>query len=161
MADFAVVLDGSTGKIALKSSAVNPDQGTFVAGGILLLGQPVYASAADEATKARANAEATAHVIGLAMTGAAAAANVQIQFDGMFTFTNPAAVDAVLETSSGGTGLTVNAVYVLSTATAGKIMTESEWAAASPAAGSAYVVIGVATSTLDLKIDLSFLGLVS
>lgn len=111
------------------------------------IGTPVYVSAANSFQLSRANASATAKVIGLVQSASVAASgNGAVQTDGFLTATT-AQWDAV--TGQTG-GLTVGSTYYLSAAAAGRITT------AAPTATGEYVLeVGEAISTTALEITKS------
>lgn len=112
----------------------------------VVIGSPVYISAANAFQPARANASATSDVIGLVREASvAAASNGAVQSDGIFTAT-AAQWDAV--TGQTG-GLTVGSVYYLSPATAGRLTITP------PSAAGEYVArIGRAISSTALEISI-------
>lgn len=114
--------------------------------GSLVIGAPVYMTAADHVDKAKADATGTCDVIGLvydATIATTVAGNVQV--DGVFVATT-GQWDAVAGTSG---GLTFNTIYYLDPATAGKIT------ATPPAtAGQFSVLVGRALSTTELELTL-------
>jgi len=114
--------------------------------GSLVIGAPVYMTAADHVNKAQANATGTCDVVGLVYDttiGTGAAGNVIV--DGVMTATTTQ-WDAVAGTSG---GLTFNTIYYLDPATVGKIT------ATPPAtAGQFSVLVGRALSTTELELTL-------
>jgi len=114
--------------------------------GVIVIGAPVYSSANGTVDKAKADAVGTTDVIGLVYDASIAAAGTGgIQIDGILTATT-GQWDAVAGTSG---GLTRNAVYFLSAATAG-ILT----ATARSVAGQFVVQVGIGLSTTDMKINI-------
>lgn len=113
-------------------------------GGALVKGTPVYVPLAGEVAKARANATGTKNVFGLVADASIAdAASGGIQTDGVLTATT-AEWDAVTGQSG---GLTTDAVYFLSAATAGMLTTTA------PTADGHFVCrVGLALSPTELEI---------
>lgn len=112
----------------------------------LVIGTPVYASAADVVKRAQANAKTTSKLAGLwydATTAAAAVGN--LASDGVIVATT-VQWDAVASTTG---GLTFNTTYFLDPVTVGKIT-------ATPpiTAGQCNVVIGVAISATELFLQI-------
>lgn len=115
-------------------------------GGVLVIGTPVYASAAGNVSKARANAVGTTNVIGLVYDASIAdAVSGGVQIDGILTATT-GQWDAVAGTTG---GLTRDVIYYLSDATAG-ILTST----APSTAGNYVVQVGIGLSTTDMKIEI-------
>lgn len=112
----------------------------------LVIGTPVYIDSASGCKKAKADASGTKDVIALTKsTSIAAAASGAFVTDGVLTATTTQ-WDAVAGTTG---GLTPNAKYYLSAATAGLLT------ATAPSTGGQYVAeIGRAISTTDLKVDI-------
>lgn len=108
---------------------------SYTSGEILVLGDVCYISAADTASKA--DAATNYQAIGLARTGVASAAPVDICSDGVF---------------SGLTGLTAGARYFLG-ATAGSITTT-----APTGSGSRVVQVGFAKSTTAMQLQFAAVG---
>lgn len=121
-------------KYYTNSDGVNP----------ILAGMAVYASAADIVTKARANAAATATVIGLAKEQIAAASLGYVISAGYLEL--PTATWDVITGEVGG--LTVGSDYYLSTATAGYITKT-----APNVAGNEVVKVGHAVSTTKMFVN--------
>jgi hypothetical protein len=114
--------------------------------GTIVIGAPVYASAAGQVDKARANASGTASVVGLVYDASilTTAAGL-IQTDGVVTATT-GQWDAVAGTSG---GLTFNTKYYLSAATAGLLT------ATAPTTVGQYVCqVGIALSTTQMKLSI-------
>ncbi|HEY9697018.1 MAG TPA: hypothetical protein V6D10_07130 [Trichocoleus sp.] len=112
----------------------------------IVIGAPVYVSAANTVKKAQANALGTMDILGIVKdVSVAAAGSASIQTDGQITATTTQ-WDAV----TGGTGgLTAGAVYYLSATTAGQMTVTA------PTTSGQYVIrIGKALSTtiFDLSI---------
>jgi hypothetical protein len=94
-----------------KFTATNDNAGT------VNMGQPVYFKSDGDFDLARANAETTCRSIGFVQDSTiAAAANGEVQLDGVITLASTAAWDAI---TGGSGGLTPGAMYYVSTATAG------------------------------------------
>lgn len=114
-------------------------------GGTLVIGTPVYSSASGQIGKARANAAATARVVGLCQADIATAAAGLVQMDAVLTATT-AQWDAVAGTSG---GLTFNTPYFLDAAAAGKIT------ATAPSSGGQFVtLIGFGVSPTELRLSI-------
>lgn len=113
----------------------------------IVIGAPVYSSAAGSADKAQANASGTVEVIGLVRdVSIAAAASGNIQTDGILV-ASTAQWDAI---TGGSGGLTYNTVYYLSPTTAGMLT------ATAPSTAGQYVVrVGRAISTTELEISIA------
>lgn len=88
-----------------------------VGAGNWVIGVPVYMSAASTATTAKADAEATSTVIGLAIESATAAATGTVRLDGTLTLTTEQ-WDTICGTTG---GLVYNTPYYLDNGTAGKL----------------------------------------
>lgn len=113
----------------------------------IVIGAPVYASAAGSVKRAQANAMSTAKVVGLgydASTAAAASGNFLV--NGILTATT-AQWDAVAGTTG---GLTFGTTYYLDPVTVGKIT-----ATAPTTVGQVVVSVGVALSTTDMDVSIS------
>ena len=113
----------------------------------IVIGAPVYASAADTVKRAQANALSTSFVIGLgydATTAAAAVGNIQC---GGVAVATTAQWDAVAGTTG---GLTFNTTYFLDPANAGKITSTPP-----STIGQTNVLIGIALSTTELDLYLN------
>lgn len=114
--------------------------------GALVIGTPVYVSAASTCKKAQANASGTTDVIGLVATSSvSAAATGSIQSDGVLVATT-----AQWDVIPGSTnGLVFGTLYYLDTATAGKLT------ATAPTTGGQYIApLGRALSTTDFEITI-------
>ncbi len=113
----------------------------------IVIGAPVYSDAAGSVKKARANVVGTRNVVGIVGQSPSIANGVAgaITIDGIQTATT-AEWDAV--TGQVG-GLTFNARYYLDAATAGNLTT-----VAPTVAGQSVVPIGIALSTVDLKVEI-------
>lgn len=111
----------------------------------LVIGTPVYVSAAGAVKRAQANAASTSGVVGLCNdVSIAAAASGYIATGGVFVATT-AQWDAV--TGQTG-GLTFGALYFLETATPGMLTTTP-----ATTAGQCNVLVGRALSTTELDLD--------
>ena len=114
--------------------------------GSIVIGTPVYMAANNAVDKAKADAVGTVNAVGLVYdTSIASAASGGVLFDGILTATT-GQWDAVAGTSG---GLTKDAIYYLSAATAGQLT-----ATAPTAAGQFVVSIGIGLSTTDMKIEI-------
>lgn len=114
--------------------------------GAVVIGTPVYAVAADAYDKAKADAAGTSKLIGLAVpTSTAVAASGTVAVNGIFVATT-AQWDAVAGTTG---GLTFGTNYYLSAATAG-LLTST----APSTAGQYNVLVGVALSTTELRLNI-------
>jgi hypothetical protein len=112
----------------------------------LVIGTPVYMSAANTAKKAEANAAATAGVIGLWLDPSTAASDPgQCVLSGRIVATTTQ-WDAVAGTTG---GLLADTVYYLDPATPGNLT-----ATAPTTVGQLVVKIGRAVSTTDLEVDI-------
>jgi len=112
--------------------------------GALVIGTPVYMTAADHCDKAKADAVGTVNVVGLMQpTSTATSTTGFVQTSGILTATT-AQWDAVAGTTG---GLTFNTFYYLSAATDGLITST-----APSTAGQFIVQIGIALSTTELLI---------
>ncbi len=115
--------------------------------GAIVIGTPVYASAAGSVDKAKADASGTVQVVGLVRdTSITASASGNIQTDGVLAATT-GQWDAVAGTTG---GLVAGTVYYLSEATAG-ILT----ATAPSTAGQFVVRVGIALSTTEMSIKVA------
>ncbi len=123
--------------LAPPAQSLNPVVGVNVAAG-----QPLYQPADGGPVQlARADAAATAGVVGLASHGAAAGSHGNSQYGGLLQLTT-AQWDAV---TGGSGGLAPGSSYFLSPTTAGHLTTTS------PSGGGQYVVpIGIALSTMTM-----------
>lgn len=114
--------------------------------GAIVIGTPVYIAAAGQVDKAKADAAATADVVGLVKTTSIAAAGTGIvTVDGVLTATT-GQWDAV---TGGSGGLTANTIYYLDPATAGKLTST-----APTTVGHSVTRVGKALSTTDLLINI-------
>jgi len=112
----------------------------------IVIGQPVYSSAADHVNLAEANASGTKDVLGLvADLSIAAAAVGSIQTEGILTATT-AQWDAVAGTSG---GLTYKTTYYLDPANVGKLTSTP-----TSTAGQYSCPLGIAMSTTEFKINI-------
>lgn len=130
--------------LSAASSEVDVVAMTNANAGSIVIGTPVYVSAAGSVNKASAAAAGTAKVLGLVKDNSiAAAGSGYIQTDGVLSATT-GAWDVV----TGGTGgLTAGTLYYLS-ATAGQLTTTA------PSGSGQYVMkVGMALSTTELEID--------
>lgn len=130
---------------SLDASVAEVDVISLTSDAIFVAGQIVYASAADHADKARANAVGTSKVIGFAKTAIGSGAAVNVQTNGVLALTTTE-WDAIMGTSG---GLTFNTFYFLSAATAGL-----GTATAPSTVGQTVVLLGVALSTTELLIGI-------
>lgn len=112
----------------------------------IVIGAPVYASAADTVKKAQANAKATSKLAGLGLDASISAAGVgNIITSGILVATT-AQWDAVAGTTG---GLTFNTEYFLDPTTAGKIT-----ATPPTTVGQCVVLVGVAISATELELQI-------
>ena len=113
----------------------------------LVIGAPVYASAADTVKRAQSNAKATTKLVGLGLDATVAAAGVgNIVTSGILVATT-AQWDAV--TGQTG-GLTFGSYYFVDPATAGKLTLTVP-----SAVGQCIAIVGIALSTTALELELS------
>ena len=112
----------------------------------IVIGTPVYVSAADTVDKAKADASGTVEAVGLvADPSISEASSGGIQVDGVLT-ASTAQWDAVAGTTG---GLTAGTIYYLSATTPGAIT------ATAPSTTGQYVKeVGIAISTTELKINI-------
>jgi len=110
----------------------------------IVIGAPVYVSAADTVKRAKADAASTAAVVGLAYEASTSASSLGlIKPDGVLKATTTQ-WDAV---TGGSGGLTAGSLYYLDAATAGKLTTTS------PSTAGQYVVkVGRALSSTELMV---------
>ena len=129
---------------AVQSGGVSVNQTNNEAGAIVI-GTPVYNDVANGVKKGRADASGTTKIVGLVRdVSISAAASGAIQTDGILTATT-GQWDAVMGTTG---GLTVGVRYYLSAVTAGL------GTATAPTTVGQYVVeLGIAMSTVDLKVN--------
>jgi hypothetical protein len=114
------------------------------AGGIVI-GTPVYSSAANTVKKAQANAAGTAKVLGFVTASIVTTGAGTVQTSGVI-----AATTGEWDTVAGTTGgLTFNTVYYLSKDTVGTITST-----APSAVGELVVEVGIAISTTELVINI-------
>ena len=112
----------------------------------IVIGAPVYASAADTVKRAQANAKATCKVAGLGLDTTIAAAGVgNIITSGVLVATT-AQWDAVAGTTG---GLVFNTYYFVDPATVGKIT-----ATVPTTVGQCVSLVGLAISTTELELDI-------
>lgn len=132
--------------LSVAASEVGVVARTNANAGALVIGTPVYASAAGAMDKAGATTVSLSKVIGLVQQASISAATSGfIQADGVLTATT-AQWDAVAGTTG---GLVFGTIYYLS-ATAGLLT------ATAPVASGSYVLrVGVALSTTELMLNLS------
>lgn len=110
----------------------------------IVIGAPVYASAADTVKRGQANAKSTSGIIGLGYdTSIAAAATGSIIVDGVLVATTTQ-WDAVAGTTG---GLTFNTLYFLDPANPGKITSTVP-----TTVGQTVTVVGRAISTTELEL---------
>jgi hypothetical protein len=130
------------------SLSASPELRTFTNNnaGSIVIGTPVYMTAADHVDKAKADATGTCDVIGLVYdTSISTTASGAIQVDGIFVATTTQ-WDAVAGTSG---GLTFNTIYYLDPATPGMLT-----ATPPSASGQFSVMVGRALSTTELELTL-------
>lgn len=112
----------------------------------IVIGTPVYVSAADTVDKAQADSTSTSDVLGLVYdTSITASATGNVLCDGILEATT-GQWDAV---TGGAGGLTAGSKYYLDPSTAGMLTTT-----APTTAGQVVAVVGVAISTTQLKINI-------
>jgi hypothetical protein len=133
----------------LDASANEVDVVTMTNGnaGAIVIGQPVYVSAAGSVDLAQADASATVEILGLVKsTSITASASGSIQTDGIL-----AATTGQWDVVTGGSGgLTAGSIYYLDQDTAGNLTTTPP-----TAAGDFVVRVGLALSTTELDITTS------
>jgi hypothetical protein len=111
---------------------------------VAIAGAPQFVDGNGSVDNARANAEGTSQVLGLARVAVGAPGPGQMHTDGILTLTT-GEWDAVAGTAG---GLTADAKYFLSDAVAGRILETTP-----PAVAGTYVVeLGVALSTTELNV---------
>lgn len=145
-----VIIDGQIQQIpsgdtlSSASSEVDVVSMTNANAGSIVIGTPVYVSAAGSVNKANAAASGTTKVLGLVKDASiSAAASGFIQTDGILSATT-GQWDAVAGTTG---GLTAGTIYYLST-TAGLLSSTA------PSGSGQYVMkVGMALSTTELEID--------
>jgi hypothetical protein len=135
--------------ISVSTTTTETESLTNAVASAVVIGTPIYISAADTFTAARANASATAKVHGLVFDAPSIAASSagSIATDGVVVATTTQ-WDAV--TGQTG-GLTPGSDYFLDAATAGKLTTT-----APSAAGQFNALIGRAKSTTDMSLNIRF-----
>ena len=143
-----VITNGQIEQLQAGDRMASPDVTTAINGnaGSIVIGTPVYVSAADTVDKAKADAGSTKNVFGLVadLTIATTVAGA-IQTDGSLV-ASTAQWDAV--TGQTG-GLTPGALYYLSAATAGMLTTTA------PTADGHYVAqVGKALSSTEMEISI-------
>lgn len=113
----------------------------------IVIGAPVYASAADTVKRAQANAKSTAKLAGVGYDATTAAAGVgNIAMSGVIVATT-AQWDAVAGTTG---GLAFNTIYFLDPSNAGKITSTVP-----TTAGQCNVIVGLALSSTELELQIS------
>lgn len=113
----------------------------------IVIGAPVYGSAADTVKKAKADAKATSKLVGLGLDASVAAGGTgNIVTSGILAATT-AQWDAVAGTTG---GLAFNTEYFLDPATAGKIT-----ATPPTTVGQCLVLVGIALSTTELELQIA------
>jgi len=129
-------LDAGGGVVAVENDEV----------GSIKKGTPVYVSSAGKVKQSKADATATARVLGLVLDDTiAAAATGNVQTDGVIVSTT-GGWDAV---TGGAGGLTAGSFYYLSGATAGRLTTTP------PSTSTEYIIrIGFAISTTELELKI-------
>lgn len=134
-----VTAGSNAGEVAVGSTLTNST------GGQIEICQAVYISGGGTITEARANAEGTSKVIGLCMANIANSASGVVITNGEITATT-----GQWDNVTGGSGgLTPDATYYLSAATAGAITDTA------PTTASQYVVeVGIALSTTKLLVNI-------
>lgn len=113
----------------------------------IVIGAPVYASAADTVKKAKADAKATSKLVGLGLDASIAAAGTGNIITGGILVATTAQWDAVAGTTG---GLAFNTEYFLDPATAGKITSTPP-----TTVGQCLVLVGVALSTTELELQIA------
>lgn len=111
----------------------------------IVIGAPVYASAADTVKKAQANAKATSQLVGLGLDATIAAAGTGNIITGGTLVATTGQWDAVAGTTG---GLTFNTRYFLDPATAGKITSTVP-----TTVGQCVVVVGLALSATEMLVE--------
>lgn len=128
----------------LDATVSNPEVITLTVGaGNWVIGAPLYMSAANTGTNAKADAEATSQVIGLAKESATAAATATVITDGVIELTT-AQWDAICGTTG---GLVYNTPYYLDAGTAGKLT-----GTAATSGYSVQVIRGISTTVAKIEI---------
>jgi hypothetical protein len=112
----------------------------------IVIGAPVYASAADTVKKAKADAKATSKLVGLGLDASIAAGGTGNIITGGIMVATTTQWDAVAGTTG---GLAFNTDYFLDPATAGKITSTPP-----TTVGQCLVRVGTAISTTELELKL-------
>jgi hypothetical protein len=113
----------------------------------VVIGAPVYASAADTVKKAKADAKATSKLVGLGLDASIAAAATGNIITGGILVATTAQWDAVAGTTG---GLAFNTEYFLDPANAGKITSTPP-----TTVGQCLVLVGIALSTTELELQIA------
>lgn len=113
----------------------------------IVIGAPVYASAADTVKRAQANAKATAKLAGLGLDASFAAGAAGNIITGGILVATTTQWDAVAGTTG---GLAFGTEYFLDPATAGKIT-----ATPPSTVGQCNVLVGIALSTTELELQIT------
>ena len=129
----------SAGSTYSSRSVTNGEAATAV-----VIGAPVYASAADTVKRGQANAKATSQLVGLGLDATIAAAGVGNIITGGTLVATTAQFDAVAGTTG---GLAFGTRYFLDPATPGKIT-----ATAPTTVGQCVTVVGIALSATELEV---------
>jgi hypothetical protein len=112
----------------------------------VVIGAPVYASAADTVKRAQANTKATSKLVGLGLDASIAAAGVGNIITGGILVATTAQWDAVAGTTG---GLAFGTYYFLDPATVGKIT-----GTVPTTVGQCVTLVGVALSTTELELSI-------
>ena len=112
----------------------------------IVIGAPVYASAADAMKRAQANAKSTCKVAGLGLDASTAAAGVGNIITGGILVATTTQWDAVAGTTG---GLTFGTYYFVDPTTAGKITSTVP-----TTVGQCVTLVGLAISTTELELDI-------
>lgn len=112
----------------------------------IVIGAPIYASAADTVKRAQANAKSTCKVAGLGLDPSIAAAGVGNIITGGILVATTTQWDAVAGTTG---GLVFNTYYFVDPATVGKITSTVP-----TTVGQVVSLIGIAISTTELELDI-------
>jgi hypothetical protein len=112
----------------------------------IVIGAPVYASAADTVKKAKADAKATSKLVGLGLDASIAAGGTGNIITGGILVATTTQWDAVAGTTG---GLAFNTEYFLDPATAGKITSTPP-----TTVGQCLVLVGIALSTTELELQI-------
>jgi hypothetical protein len=113
----------------------------------IVIGAPVYASAADTVKKAKADAKATSKLVGLGLDASVAAGGTGNIITGGVLVATTTQWDAVAGTTG---GLAFNTEYFLDPATAGKITSTPP-----TTVGQCLVLVGIALSTTELELQIA------